>query len=350
LVFIDRKHFGISKVLKIIILGMTKLLVAFGINPYSTNETETVEVIDLEYPSKTCKNLPNFPLPLHGAFGGLGFQDEPIICGGKREELEDKGQRLEFPFYYLNKCFSLKGNEWTPSPSLNTQRNDAAVSPSPYPSKSQKLFVTGGQGDSSDPNTAEVLTEQGWKILPQSLPFELFHHCSVLVNATTVMVIGRNLEAPLMTNTYFFNTNNEIWTKGPPLKNNRIRHSCGKIRKDSQSQELSILVAGGWGGKGPTPQEGDLLSSVEILDLGAKEWRNGPDLPFGVYDSQMVDGKNGEVILVAGFQFPFDALDTLYQLPHGGADAKWTKMEQKLKFKRREHLAFLVPDNIVDCS
>ncbi len=134
------------------------------------------------------------------------------------------------------------------------------------------------------------------------------------------------------------------------MKSNRIRHSCGRIRKDSQSQEISILVAGGWGGATPTSQEGHLLSSVEILDLGAREWRSGPDLPFGVYDSQMVDGKNGEVILVAGFQFPWATLDTLYQLPHGGADAKWTKMEQKLKFERKEHLAFLVPDNIVDCS
>jgi hypothetical protein len=92
------------------------------------------------------------------------------------------------------------------------------------------------------------------------------------------------------------------------------------------------------------------MSSVEIMDLDSKEWRKGPALPFGIYEAQMVEDQNGGVIIVGGFTNSNVFLDTLYQLPHGGSDADWIKMEQKIKLGRWGHVAFLVPDNIVDCS
>jgi hypothetical protein len=64
----------------------------------------------------------------------------------------------------------------------------------------------------------------------------------------------------------------------------------------------------------------------------------------------MVEDQNGGVVLIGGQSSSFVNLDTLYQLPHGGQDAVWNKMEQKMKIGRWQHTAFLVPDNIVDCS
>jgi hypothetical protein len=64
----------------------------------------------------------------------------------------------------------------------------------------------------------------------------------------------------------------------------------------------------------------------------------------------MVEDQNGGVVLIGGESSSVFNLDTLYQLPHGGQDAVWTKMEQKMKTGRRRHTAFLVPDNFVDCS
>ncbi len=64
----------------------------------------------------------------------------------------------------------------------------------------------------------------------------------------------------------------------------------------------------------------------------------------------MVEDQNGGVILIGGLSSSYETLDTLYQLPHGGQDAVWTKMEQKMKSGRYAHTAFVVPDNIVDCS
>ena len=312
------------------ISGTAKLLVGLGLaNEEATN---SIEIIDLASPSRTCKNLPNFPSAFVGSFGGLGFKEKPIICGGV-----DGG--------FSNKCFSLDGNEWISSPSLNTPRLSASVSPSPYPSKSQKFFVTGGYDDSGKHlNTLEVLTEQGWETLPQKLPLTIPLHCSVLVNSTTLMLIGGWQNSELSSKTYYFNTEDEIWTEGPQLKNERYWHSCGRIRKNSQSEEFSIIVAGGFQGFFP------ILSSVEILDSGSNEWRKGPELPIGILSSQMVEDSNGGVVLVGGDSDSEGYLDTLFQLSHGGEDAKWIEMEQKLKIARKGHVAFLVPDNIVDCS
>jgi hypothetical protein len=309
------------------ISGMTKLLVGLGSS--RIGPTNTFEIIDLESPLKTCKSLPNFSLELYGSFGGLEFEDKPIICGGR------KGNRDS------NKCFSLEGNEWIASSSLNKENVYAAVSPSPYPSSDQKLFVTGGMYQNTLHNTVEVLTRQGWKTLPQRLPVEIEAHCSVLVNSSTVMIIGGYQNGEKSSNTYLFNAENEIWTAGPELKTKRYLHTCVRIRKNGRSQDFSIIVAGGW-------NRSLTLSSVEILDLGGNEWRKGPDLPIGIDSAKMVEDPNGGVILVGVSSNSYR--NTLYQLPHGGADAVWTKMEQKMKIGRLNHVAFLVPDDVVDCS
>ncbi len=106
---------------------------------------------------------------------------------------------------------------------------------------------------------------------------------------------------------------------------------------------MSIIVAGGYD---VSPK----LSSVEILDEGSNEWQTGPELPFGIAESQMVEDQNGGVVLIGGLSSSVVNLDTLYQLPHGGQDAAWTKMEQEMKTGRQSHTAFLIPDNLVDCS
>ena len=304
-----------------------------GLGATRGGRTDKIEILDLESPSKTCENLPNFPFALYGSFGGLGFQDKPIMCGGRNDHNT-----------YFKKCFYLEENEWTFAPRLNSPRLVAAVSSSPYPSKSQKLFVTGGRNDdNSRLNTAEVLTEHGWKSLPQTLPVTIFSHCSVLVNETTVMVIGGLQNDQKSSKTYYLNTEKEDWVEGPQLKTKRWFHSCGRIRKNSQSAELSVIVAGGF--------DKSSLSSVEILDHGSTEWKVGPDLPIEIYYSQMVEHLNGGVVLVGGTSlFNNNYLDTLFQLPHGGADAEWIRMKQKLKVGRNNHVAFLVPDNTVVCS
>ncbi len=153
------------------------------------------------------------------------------------------------------------------------------------------------------------------------------------------MVIGGAQNSQTSRKTFIFTFGEESWTEGPELRNKRNSHSCGIIRRNKESQEMSIIVAGG-----------SFLSSVEILDEGSNEWQTGPELPFGIERSQMVEDQNGGVVLIGGWSSSVGTLDTLYQLPHGGQDAIWIKMEQKMKTARERHTAFLVPDNIADRS
>jgi hypothetical protein len=209
--------------------------------------------------------------------------------------------------------------------------------------KDGKLFVTGGVDGSAYLNSTEILTEEGWESNIPSLPVTINAHCMVTVNSTTVMVIGGAQNGHISGKTFYFTFGEESWTEGPELKNKRDSHSCGKIKRSKESQEMSIIVAGGI-------YAYSRLSSVEILDEGSKEWQRGPELPFGLERSQMVEDQNGGVVLIGGYASTVYSLNTLYQLPHRGQDAVWTKMEQRMKVGRKDPTAFLVPDNIVDCS
>jgi hypothetical protein len=189
-----------------------------------------------------------------------------------------------------------------------------------------------------------MLTEEGWESNIPFLPVTIGGHCMVTVNSTTVMVIGGGQNGQDYSGkTFYFTFGEESWTEGPELKNKRRYHSCGKIRRNKESQEMSIIVAGGSDGS-------SYLSSVEILHEGSNEWQTGPELPFGIYGSQMVEDHNGGVVLIGGELSSDVNLDTPYQLPHGGLDAVWTKMEQKMRSGRSEHTAFLIPVNFADCS
>ncbi len=303
--------------------GFSKLLICGGSNPY----TDTCKVINLASSASTCKNPPNFPAKVFAAIGGLGFKGNPIICGGWQNDARS------------NKCYSLENKEWVSSASMNSVRVDAAAAQL----QDGKLLVTGGYVSfGSSLNSAEMLTEEGWESNLPSLPVTILGHCMFTVNSTTVMVIGGRQDGQISGKTFYFTFGEESWTEGPELKNKREGHSCGRIRRNKESQEMSIIVAGGY--------DGSYLSSVEILDEGSNEWQTGPELPFGILFSQIVEDQNGGVVLIGGFSSSGETLDTLYQLPHGGQDAMWTKMEQKMNTRRENHSAFLVPDNIVDCS
>ncbi len=305
-------------------IGFSKLLTCGG---YSNSDT--CEVINLASSASTCQNPPNFPATVYKAIGGLGFKQNPILCGGYQNDARS------------NKCHSLKNNEWVSSANMNSVRIEAAA----LQLQDSQLLVTGGyDGSVSNLNSAEMLTEEGWESNIPSLPVIVLAHCMVTVNSTTVMVIGGYQNAQDYSGkTFYFTFGEESWTEGPELKNKRGFHSCGKIRRNKESQEMSIIVAGGYDGS-------SYLSSVEILDEGSNEWQTGPELPLGIDESQMVEDQNGGVVLIGGYSPSVVNLDTLYQLPHGGQDAVWTKMEQKMKTGRYRHTAFFIPDNIVDCS
>ncbi len=207
-----------------------------------------------------------------------------------------------------------------------------------------KLLVTGGSDDAGHIlYSSEMLTKDGWESKIPFLPVTIAAHCMVTVNSTTVMVIGGIQNGRTSANTFYFTFGEKTWTKGPVTKLRRRSHSCGKIRSGKESQEMSIIVAGG-------TDEYSVMSSVEILDKDSNEWKRGPELPFGIGDSQIVEDRNEGVVLINKGMPSISYPSLLFRLQHGGSDAVWTKMEQMLTTERMASTAFLVPDNIVDCS
>jgi hypothetical protein len=150
--------------------GFSKLLICGGLYPSIAN----CEVIDLDSTATTCKNLSNFLASGYGAIGGLGFKENPIICGGVQNG------------FFSNRCYSLENNEWVSSVRMNSERVHAAAAQL----QDGKLFLTGGYSGTANLNSAEVLTKRGWESNVPLLPVTIFFHCMVSVNSTSVMVIG----------------------------------------------------------------------------------------------------------------------------------------------------------------
>ena len=305
--------------------GYTKLLVGLGLSSFEV-ALNSIEIIDLGSSSTTCHDLIRFPIPTSSAFGGLTSNRNPNICGGHDLKRD---------------CKTFENGVWTSSPSLNYERSNAAAVRSPYPNSTHSLFVTGGKykNDQID-NTAEVLTDAGWQTLPTTLPVTIRDYCMVLLNLTTVLIIGGwqndKYDSP---DTFYFNTDKEKWIKGPMLKFGRSSHNCGKIQSDSQSSEFSVVVAGGWS------KRIEHMSSVEVLDVRSSEWRAGPSLPIGINGASMVEDHSGGVLLIGGANGTF--LGTIYRLAH--ANSGWILLPQKLKVARIFATAFLVPDEITNC-
>ncbi len=68
-------------------------------------------------------------------------------------------------------------------------------------------------------NTIEVLTKRGWEKIDPNVPFKSSESCMVLVNSTTVFLIGGKLDNKISLETYFLNTDDIFpeWIHGPKL-------------------------------------------------------------------------------------------------------------------------------------
>jgi hypothetical protein len=288
-------------------------------------QTNSIEIIDLSSSESSCNNFPPYPYATERAKGQLSFHEIPLICGGYDPN--------------RNECKIFEYGEWRPFGSMTEARLDFAITKSPF-GNDTKLFLTGGKNE-QHLATTEILKKGVFKKGPVKLPVNIAFHCMVLLNNTSVIVIGGIQNSSYSGKTHILRTENMHWSNGPQLSVPRDLHSCAKIAKNTFETEQSIIVAGGWTGT-------EEIISVEILDDGSSQWRRGPKLPYPICCSAMVEHPNGGVVLIGGRRDGLTYLDTIFHLPHAGEDAKWEELPQKLKHGRGFHTAFLVPDVVAD--
>ena len=275
-----------------------------------------VEVVDLASETTVCQDLPDFPLSgIQGSIGGLGLQNNPFLCIG-------------------NDCYTPTNTTWVPSPGLQSLFTVQFSTSSGF----SNMIVTGGFG-------AEILTSSGWIKLPD-LPVPLIWSCAVEISSNTHMVIGGiNSSFQTVPSTYFFHRDSLVWENGPPLNTARSRHSCGLIK--GKNNTVNVIVTGGWSVSGDA---NSILDSVEVLDAGSTTWRAGPKLPIKNLAAQLVQDQNGGIILIGGSPDATTASPTLIQLNSADPGSEWIVMKQQLKYPRAAFTAFLIPENITDCS
>ena len=290
--------------------------------------TNNVEIIDLESSETSCSNFPAYPFVADRAKGDLGFQEAPLICGGG------------YPTVPTNECKTFENGAWRSFGSMNESRFNFAITKSPF-GNDTKLFLSGGYNYQMLA-TAEVLTKDGFEKAPVQLPVSMDFHCMVMLNSTSIIVLGGREGSRYTVDTHILNTETMQWSDGPRLSSLRLAPNCARIAKSSHETEKSIIVAGG------LYFDGSDLSSVEILDVASNQWLKGPELPFPISGSAMVEDPRGGVALIGGRGNDSTYLDTIFHLPHAGEGAQWEQLPQKLKVGRGHHTAFLIPYVVAD--
>ena len=301
--------------------GFSKVMLTTGFTQSSLN---SVEIIDLLSTVTHCPNFPNFPRSTYFANGGLDNNDNTIVCGGKPD---------------TNDCQSFVNGSWVSIQPMTTTRSLCATMKSPFINDSVSLFFTGSAYPLLD--SAEIFLNGVWQKWPINLPTKIGYHCMVMLNSTALILIGGTQDAVVYSpRTHIFDIANQKWSDGPVLNFARLAHSCARIPTNSQSSEQKIIVAGG--------NNGHNMSSVEILDEGSNEWRQGPELPLPICCSVIVEHPLGGIALIGGRTNDVVFLNTIYRLANAGEDTAWELMPQQLQVARHFHTAFLVPNEVAD--
>jgi len=218
-------------------------------------DLNSVEIIDLSSTNSTCQPVQNYPIKLRGVSGGLLESKTPFVCGGQEPA--------------TNKCFKYIKPNWIPFAGMTIPRFHFSILPiTNFGSKKAFLFATG----SLDVTYSEIYDGNVWSRTNISdISFTTYVSCVTYVNDTTIMLSGgmqgQNTNGEKV---FFMSLVDNFWVQGPSLITGRFAHSCGQINKNENTNQKSIIVAGGMIGTNYAP-----IDDVEILNDGAKNWRPG---------------------------------------------------------------------------
>ena len=220
-------------------------------------------MFDPSNPDMKCTKFPKDQIDIRFASTGDLIDNIPTICGGHL--FIAKGDKK-----YPKTCSAL-GN-----PNMTMEMLESRTYASSVLLNSTTLWVMGGYNEWDIVlNSTEFVTWEKSPIKGPTLPSPLHAPCSVKYNSTSIYIIGGNRKNE---NTWIFDPSNNFFVrKGPSMQTGRRFHSCGIVRSKGMSY---IVVAGGVFGQGV----GTITNSVEILDpMSNKGWIKGkPGLAISV--------------------------------------------------------------------
>ena len=302
--------------------GNFKILVTAGLLQ-NGSPTFGSEIIDLESSaSVTCPAVPNFPIGAIGSTGALIQGKIPLVCSG---------------YSNTRNCYLLRNNAWEQTGSLNVDRYISMILPnSPFQNPTHKAIIFGGLST----DTMEVFNGTSWSKMELRLPVVISSSCAVYTNPTTIFIVSGNHAGILYSqDTYYFNSLEQKWVSGPKVIKGRLYHSCGRIKRNQNGDQLSTLIVAGF-------DISVALDSVEILDDDSGTWRSGPKLPVALGAASMFQDPRGGLIVIGGSS---PNPGTLYRLRHAGWNAQWETLVQKSQLMLKNAVAIPIPDEIAIC-
>ena len=189
------------------------------------------------------------------------------------------------------------------------------------------------------------------------MPEQLFFHCAVTLNDSTVAIIGgKDSQLRVSNKTLFYNFNDGKWTYGPELIHARYSHRCAGFNKEN---ELTIYVIGG------VTDTSCVLDSVELgvldrndISLMNWHWIEGPTFPIKI-DSHSLVATNNALYVIGGFEFnqilencagDLSTLDSIFELNLFMENTSWIQLPQRMSMPKRLVSSLFIPDELVTCN
>ena len=133
-----------------------------------------------------------------------------------------------------------------------------------------KIWITGGVSHTGNVEKSTEIISLDQPLVPgPDLPFTVFGHSMVLVDPTTIYLIGGFQNHQTSNKAWIIDPTNDFQIKvGPSLKIARYGHSCSKMRIQGK---IFLVAAGGRG------YNNGRLDFVELLDTSSpdQEWKMG---------------------------------------------------------------------------
>jgi len=281
------------------------------------------QAIDLDQSLNFSLKIPENPLQVTQSRAASSLNGIPVVCGGA------------YPF--TKSCYMLTQNGWELHSSMNVERNQFGFAFNSF--SSDPVFVALG-GNIAGADQIEFYHQQrGWELSNIKLPDFLCCTCARFLNASTVFYSGGYTDCLLsqIQNTSYFVTRTGL-VQGPSMKVARADHGSAMIKRNSTSSDHVYIIVGGH-----ESSIIQLLSSVEIYDPVKNLWSDGVPLPFPMRSFGMTEDSFGGILIAGGWIAQASGATTIWYLPHGGLDASWILLPQRLSQPYFANAAVIVP-------
>ncbi len=298
----------------------------------------STQILDIEDPTMICQDAPDYyPIDAQGINSeGALLDGMPFLC----DLLEEHSTNCQF-------LGSESTDQFVTNMTLTMSRRGSASIL--LPGSNDTLWITGGKVKMNSKNaifvkSTEYISPKNGSRPGPDLPARLFHHCLVQVNDSTLLLVGGiSNQREDSKDSYYFDVNLEIWTRGPDLAIARHTHACGRLKDKGFKNGTMIVVAGG---------KKEAARSTEILVENGLVWTKGPDLPISLRSSVMVSKPDQYQLLVIGGCDPDGGgqSEANFRLTSYLGELSWSRMQQQLSPGRCGHVAMLVPDSLTQCE